>query len=59
MLIIPSFELLFDKNVTISLFSLHFFHLICYIFMLQLIFFQNTLLGAQKKLSRINLFHGH
>ena len=41
MLIIPSFEL-FDKNVTISFFSLHFFHFICYIFILQLIFLENT-----------------
>ena len=42
MLIIPSYFKLFDKNVTVSFFSLHFFHFICYIFILQLIFLENT-----------------
>ena len=42
MLIIPSYSKLFDKNVTVSFFSLHFFHFICYIFTLQWIFLENT-----------------
>ena len=44
MLIIPSYFEFFNKNVTVSFFSLRFFHFICYIFILQLIFFQNALL---------------
>ena len=42
MLIIPLTFELFDKNITISFFWLHFFHFICYIFILQLIFLENT-----------------
>ena len=42
MLIIPLTFKLFDKNITISFFWLHFFHFICYIFILQLIFLENT-----------------
>ena len=55
MLIIPLTFELFDKNVTISFFWLHFFHFICYIFILQLIFLENT---YYYKYIRI-FFHGH
>ena len=54
MLIIPSFEL-FDKNVTISFFSLHFFHFICYIFILQLMFLENTDYYESRRI----FFHEH
>ena len=46
MLISPSFP--FTKNVTIFFFSLHFF--ICYMFILQLVFFQNAYYYEPKRI---------
>ena len=48
---------LFNKNVTISFFSLYFFHFVCYIFILQLIFFYESRNFYHEHWKAIYFFH--